>query len=108
MANRKAMAVSERSPPDSSDRRLTRFGPGFDLDAGPQQVRRVLQYQTALSAGEQRGEQRRELARDVTDSLVEQLGHLPIDLPDDLLQIPAGRLHVVQFAVQELVPLAKG
>ena len=89
IATSRATAVSERSPPDSSESRLTFLpgGPRLDLDAGGEHVARVGEHQPALAAGEQPREDALELRGGVRERRREHLLHPLVDLPDDVEQV---------------------
>ena len=79
--------------------------PRLDLDAGGQHVVGVGEQQPALAAGEQRRKHLLELAFHVDVGLGEHLQDAVVDVGDDVEQILAGRLDVLELGGQEVVAL---
>ncbi len=77
----------------------------LDLDAGGQHVVGVGEQQPALAAGEQRGEHLGELAFHVGVGLGEHLQDAVVDVGDDVEQILARALDVLELGRQEVVAL---
>ena len=107
IAKRNASAARERSPPESSEIRLTRLRPGTRLDLDPrlERVRRVRQHEPPFAAGEELLHQSLELRGDVPERSVEGLLDLTVDLGHELEEVPTCLPDVVELALHEVVPL---
>ena len=79
--------------------------PRLDLDAGVEHVVGVGEDQPPLAAGEQPGERRLEGLLHVGVGLGEDLLHPRVDLADDVEQVVAGLLEVLELLGEEAVPL---
>ena len=92
--------MSDRSPPESSESRLTFLPGGRASTSMPvvEHVGRVGEHQPALAAGEEPGEDALELARGVLEGRGEDLLHPLVDLADDVEQVAPGRLEVLAAA----------
>ena len=90
-------AGQQRQPLDLLARR-----PGLDLDAGGEHVGRVGEDQAALAAGEQPREDALELAGRVVVGRGEDLLDPLVDLADDVEQVAAGLLQVLELLGEEL------
>ena len=77
----------------------------LDLDATAQHVLRVLQAQLRLSPPEQFLEGLLEVLVDQGELGLEDPGHLPSDLGDDVLQLPLRLGHIIPLAGKIGVPL---
>ena len=73
---------------------------GLDLDAGVEQVVGLGEPQPALAAREQRLEQLLEVLGDVGEGGGEDVDDLVVDGPDDLGELAAARLDVVELALR--------
>ena len=93
-------AGQQRQPLDLLARRAS-----LDLDAGGQHVVGIGQQQPALATGEQRRKHFAELAFHVGVGLGEHLQDARVDVVDDVEQILAGRLDVLELGGQEVVAL---
>ena len=93
-------AGEQREPLDLLARR-----PGLDLDAGGEHVAGVGEHETALAAGEEPGEGLVEGLLHVGVGLGEDLLDARVDLADDVEEVLAGALEVLELLGEELVPL---
>lgn len=93
-------AGEQRQPLD-----LLARGPGLDVHARGEHVVGVGQDQPSLTAREQPAEDALELPGGVPEGLGEDLLDALVDLLDDLEQVGAGLLQVLQLLAEELVPL---
>ena len=107
IANRNAIAVSDRSPPESNEMPRTRLRPGLASISIPRRERigRVGEHEPSLPAGEQLGDQPLELLGHVAERRGERLGDLAVDLGDDLEQVATSLAHVVELTLHEVVAL---
>src|SRR6266511_46549 len=96
-------ALAARQQRQASDPLARRAG--LDLDPARQQVLRVGEQQAAVAAGEQQPEGPLELAGHVLERLAEHLADPLVDGPDDLEQVAAALLEVLELAGQEGVAL---
>src|SRR4030095_4874635 len=81
---------------------------GLDLDAAGQQVVGLGEDEAALAAGEQQPEGALELLGHVLEGLAEDLTDAVVDRPDDLEEVAAALLQVLELAGQEGVALLQG
>ena len=80
-------------------------GPGLDLDPGGQHVGRLGQHKVTFAAREQAREDVLEGDAHVVPRLGEHLLHPLVDLADDVEQVAAGALEVLELLAEELVAL---
>ena len=99
--------MSDRSPPDSSDSFRTFLPDGLASTSMPVSSRSSgsVSRSRPCAAGEQRLEQRLEVLRHVGEGGGEHVDDLGVDGPDDLGEVAARRLHVVELLLQERVAL---
>ncbi len=102
-----ATAVSDFSPPDKQRQPFDLLAgrTGLHLDAGSEHVVGVGEQQSALATGEQRRKHIAEFAFHVGEGLREHLQDSLVDVGDDVEQVLAGRLDVLELSRQEVVAL---
>ena len=110
IANRNAIAVSERSPPESSEMRFTRLRPGLASISIPEPSGFAGSVRTRRPSppGNSSATSRSNCGRHVGEARRERLRDLAVDLRDDLEEVAAGLPHVVELALHEVVPFLDG